>query len=140
MLDETRSNDERKVYINKCADGRLRVLIVYSDGHRVNISYPRMLMEEKLGRPLEPNEDVHHIDGNALNNDLENLTIIPHDEHQKMHRKYYDKMAVCEYCGKEFLWTAIKQRKWKQNRSKHIFCSKRCVGAFGRREQLSRNV
>lgn len=60
MLDKYLSNEERRVYVNKCSDGRLRALIVYSDGHKENKSYPRMLMEEKLGRPLTPDEDVHH--------------------------------------------------------------------------------
>ena len=30
-------------------------------------------MEEKLGRKLLPNEQVHHIDENPLNNNLDNL-------------------------------------------------------------------
>ena len=54
MLDLSLSNENRTVYVNVGADKRVRALIVYSDGHRVNVSYPRMLMEEKLGRPLEP--------------------------------------------------------------------------------------
>lgn len=36
----------------------------------------RHVMEEKLGRPLEPNERVYHIDGDHLNNDPDNLIVI----------------------------------------------------------------
>lgn len=35
----------------------------------------RMVMEQKLGRLLEPKEVVHHIDGNGLNNHPDNLQL-----------------------------------------------------------------
>ena len=38
-------------------------------------------MEKKLGRKLRPNEIVHHIDGNASNNDLSNLKVMTRGEH-----------------------------------------------------------
>ena len=45
----------------------------------------RIVAEEILGRPLEPNEVVHHIDGNKRNNDPSNLMIITQSEHAKIH-------------------------------------------------------
>jgi hypothetical protein len=33
-------------------------------------------MEEHLGRDLEENEHVYHLDGDASNNDLENLVVV----------------------------------------------------------------
>ena len=35
----------------------------------------RLIMEEKIGRPLLKEENVHHIDGNKLNNKIENLEL-----------------------------------------------------------------
>lgn len=35
----------------------------------------RLVMERALGRPLAPNENVHHLDGDKLNNDLSNLEL-----------------------------------------------------------------
>jgi fido (protein-threonine AMPylation protein) len=35
----------------------------------------RLLMQEKLGRPLSKEEVVHHADGNPLNNDISNLKL-----------------------------------------------------------------
>lgn len=35
----------------------------------------RYVMALHIGRPLLPTETVHHIDGNRLNNDIENLQL-----------------------------------------------------------------
>lgn len=131
-------------------DGRSHCVLIKHDKNnniieRKTISYPRMLMEEKLGRPLEPYEDVHHIDGNYLNNALDNLALINHGDHQRMHAvKYHDKIAECEVCHKKFLWTAQRQRSYfgdlNRNRNRIISCSKSCSSYYGRQEQLNRNV
>ena len=52
-------------------DGRWVAYCVDDKGNPHIVSYPRILMAQKLGRPLEPNEDVHHIDGNTDNNSLD---------------------------------------------------------------------
>ena len=132
----------RNVYTNK--DGRKRVYYVDDDGNKHVVSYPRILMMQKLGRSLEPYEDVHHIDGDPLNNDLDNLEIISHGEHQRMHSTIYqDKEMICDVCGKKFIWTPIRQRRYytdlKRNKNRIITCSKNCSSLYGRREQLRRN-
>lgn len=48
---------KRYLYIGK--DNRSRVVIKRYDGTMTSISYPRILMEENLGRPLKPYEDAH---------------------------------------------------------------------------------
>lgn len=45
----------------------------------------RYLMEQKIGRKLNFNEVVHHIDGNKLNNNIDNLEIISRGNHIKLH-------------------------------------------------------
>jgi hypothetical protein len=48
----------------------------------------RLKAEEKLGRRLLPGEQVHHLDGNQLNNELSNLEVqrdIAH--HRLQHRR-----------------------------------------------------
>jgi hypothetical protein len=45
----------------------------------------RRLVEIKLGRKLEPDEEVHHIDGNHQNNRMDNLAVLTASEHAKVH-------------------------------------------------------
>jgi len=46
-----------------------------------------LIAEEILGRPLEPKEVVHHIDGDKFNNSHDNLLVLPSQtEHIHIHR------------------------------------------------------
>lgn len=46
----------------------------------------RHIMEEHIGRPLERDEVVHHINGDPLDNRLENLCILKRGEHSTKHK------------------------------------------------------
>ena len=116
--------------IYKCKDGRVRV---YDKETQKVTSYPRLLMEEKLNRKLKPNEEVHHIDGNPLNNEVSNLVVIDGREHRRQHvQKYYDKEMTCPICGKLFIWSALQQKYYHGNHPNKIdakpTCSKTCAG------------
>ena len=47
----------------------------------------RLVMEEYLGRILEPDEVVHHRDGNKQNNTIENLEVLLNGQHISDHFK-----------------------------------------------------
>ena len=83
-------------------DGRWVAYCVDDKGNPHIVSYPIILMAQKLGRPLEPNEDIHHIDGNPDNNSLDNLELQEHGEHQREHfQKYVDTTEICMIFGKQ---------------------------------------
>ena len=54
-----------------------------SDGS--TIDEHRHIMQLHLGRKLDTNECVHHIDGNPRNNELSNLELKSRSEHSKEH-------------------------------------------------------
>ena len=137
------------VYMHK-NEGRL---MAYIRETKQVVSYPRVIMENFLGRKLLPEEEVHHKDGNPLNNEIDNLEVMTKAEHLKIHaeenRKYFDKIMICPWCGEEFLWTADQQLKYQQNsaRKRNVmesagspFCSKICSGKYGRSIQSKNGV
>lgn len=63
---------------------------IYVNGKQVREH--RWIMEQYLGRKLESWEHVHHIDGNHLNNAIENLAVLSNAEHQKEELKQWKKL------------------------------------------------
>lgn len=132
------------INVYKCKDGRYRVYL--KDTKQV-ISYPKYLVEQSLGRKLNDDEQVHHKDEDPSNNDISNLEIRMLGEHQRQHsKKYFDKIITCKWCGIPFLWTAKQQRNFHVNQKRkglsdeNPFCSKKCVGQYGRFIQESNKI
>ena len=61
----------------------------------------RIIAEEKIGRKLEPWEEVHHIDGNHFNNDPDNLEILSKSEHAKIHASWKGRNEYGQFIGKK---------------------------------------
>ena len=90
----------------------------------------RHIMSIHLGRWLTKEEHVHHIDGNKLNNSIENLEVLSNKEHAERHygaAKYNheSQRAYAEYTCKHCS-TAFRPLK----RSQHLFCSEKCSHSF----------
>jgi hypothetical protein len=63
--------------------GYVRVYV----GRRLYRGEHVLLMEEKIGRHLKPDEHVHHINGIKDDNRLENLIVLKKSQHMSLHRK-----------------------------------------------------
>lgn len=73
------SNKHSKTYIDE--EGYSR----FTDS---DIPVDRWVAEKKLGRKLRPEEVVHHIDRDKLNNSAENLWVFRNqEEHDRAHRE-----------------------------------------------------
>lgn len=64
-----------------------KILEVKRLDKRYRIREHRLVMENHLGRKLTRSEEVHHIDGNKLNNAIANLLILSKSEHARLHAR-----------------------------------------------------
>ena len=104
---------------------------VRSDGYvsiRVGGEYVlehRHIMEKHLGRSLESDEHVHHINGVKSDNRLENLRVVRVGPHATLHHPGRDDTTwvevECLTCGKVF-----KRRGYEVERHPRTFCSREC--------------
>lgn len=82
----------------------------------------RYIMEQYIGRKLESRENVHHLDGDKLNNNIENLEVIDVADHiRECHNRQREDgkwhITKCPRCKKDFESRITDYRK---------FCSKKC--------------
>lgn len=130
--------DNFKVYgPYKRQDGRQIVIVVDKDGARRTVSYPKWLMEQQLGRKLDPNETIDHWDSNFDNNDLSNLRVVPRSEHSSNDtRRVKPVKFICGWCNKEFERSPRLVRDKARKNKAGPFCSRACAGKYSRMLQL----
>jgi len=117
--------------------GRAYLQIHYCDGSKGTMLYSRYKMEEHLGRRLNKNETVDHIDEDVTNDDLSNLRVVSRSENAKMwaanNRDIDYTTFICPECGEE----AEKETRYvKHNRKQGKagpFCGRSCAGKYSAR-------
>ena len=75
----------------------------------------RIVMENSLGRYLDSDEHIHHLDGNKTNNQLSNLELTTASEHAKKHKGEV-KPRKCATC----------QRSFRPEKNGAEYCSLKC--------------
>jgi hypothetical protein len=98
-----------------------RTRLLYRGGKKVRAH--RWIMEQHLGRKLLPTEQVHHKDGNPLNNDLTNLEVLLTRDHMRLHKLKPVAERPCAYCGAPFVGNGKHKHRQK-------CCSKSCAQAI----------
>ena len=122
-------NDWRLGYLRTSRDGRKRVDLYNSDTDRTTISYSRYLMSCHIGRYLNEDEEVDHIDRNKANDDISNLQILSIEDHRKKSTLEATTgrtmvSVTCSYCGRSF-------EKEKRNvKYANSFCNRSCAGKY----------
>ena len=97
------------------------------------VLHHRIVMENAIGRLLEPGEVVHHLDENGHNNDIANLCLMTAQEHNRHHsttgRTFVQ--CVCPNCGVTFIKEKRLYRLGSEPR-----CSRKCNGQYSRKIQM----
>lgn len=117
-------------------------------GQYTYMTWARYLMSVHLGVKIEPKYDVHHVNGNPVDDRIQNLQIILRSKHAKLHalkdgmpdnRKYIDGIMVqCIQCNKEFRLSGHRRAdidkilKRNTNSFAGKFCSNICKGIYQR--------
>src|SRR6266700_3431285 len=77
-----RGHNRRNTGVGWLEQGRWYIRV---DGKKK--AFHRYVVEQRDGRTLGPNEIVHHLDDDRLNNDPANLVVLSRSEHMRLHGK-----------------------------------------------------
>lgn len=94
---------------------RRYVHIQLKSGLRRHMTFSRYLMCCKLNRFLEKHEHVHHIDGNCMNDSIDNLEIVDCHNHNAIHKTKLPETFICPWCKISFVLEGRKLYRHKSN-------------------------
>ena len=126
-----------------------RFIVVYEDGKRRKVLEHRYVMEQHLERVLTTDEIIHHINGDKLDNRLENLEVMARKAHGQHHHprtkpahqprsRPWNKgnhlpatmQGTCDVCGSLFERSTVPLR-FRLRHGLKIVCSPVCRARLG---------
>ncbi len=115
-------------------DGRQHVILIENDS-RKTMSYPKYLLEQKLGRSLLPTETCDHINGDYTDNRLENLQLLSRSDNIRKHAALSPRefgTFICPVCNCSFTKPMNNVRANRKKGKRGPYCSRSCAGKSGR--------
>lgn len=142
-LDPPYSADWRHGYIQTNPEGRKTVILYNSNQDRSSTSYARYLMSVKVGRYLNADEHVDHVDDDKSNDDISNLQILTPKENNRKEclRRGASQAMVrirCPECESIFEKRRGLTQLVKCYRGKVTCCSRKCSSEL-RKKKMSRD-
>lgn len=97
---------------------------------RATVTYAKYVMSVKHGRRLSREEEVDHVDGNKLNDDVSNLEIVSRKENKRRYDLAHPEKVVsleCDYCHRTF---SRVRRQTSHSKPGQVgnYCSRSCNG------------
>lgn len=111
-------------------DGRQHV-ILYENGTRKTISYPKFLLEQKLKRSLRSDETCDHIDNDHTNNSLTNLQVLSRIDNSRKQMAFKPAelgVFTCPVCNCSFTKRMNQVRANLKKGKSGPYCSRSCAG------------
>lgn len=142
LLVEVPNTSQRKSCSRECGNklGGLKRALASEENYNLNNQYQRqtarqhkyehrVVMERVLGRSLSRDEQVHHINGNKLDNRPANLLVLSNKDHQALHRELHRGPLKCVVCSATYIGDTRRS----------IYCSRRCLKKAYRRRLSDAN-
>jgi hypothetical protein len=122
----------------KLPSGRSIMIEIDDDGKRRTVSRPKWLMEQHLGRKLDPDtETVDHKDRDFNNDNLSNLRLVDRKQHSADDTRRVKLIKFkCPMCEKDFERSPRLIRDKSKKEMVGPLCSRQCSGRYARLRQL----